>query len=206
MGEYSTETRLFTWMMHTLDNHNASLSDVERQAFCTSAAKRCGEAVPRVSPTSPGAVTRRTRRVLVEEATRSFDVGAPPGRRKSDRQNDTFTLPFSGRSLHSDPFGKAEILTTWIRVVLLNPASAAVVLRASLSPLASARPGQGRAEPVRQLAHPGLPIQAHGGSGTGWPGHAVADATFGKDIDWVVGVISEFAAEVPHQSSQGNLR
>ena len=27
MGEYSTETRLFTWMVHTLDNHNASLSE-----------------------------------------------------------------------------------------------------------------------------------------------------------------------------------
>ena len=25
MGEYSTETRLFTWMVHTFDNHNASL-------------------------------------------------------------------------------------------------------------------------------------------------------------------------------------
>ena len=25
MGEYYTETRLFTWMVHTLDNHNASL-------------------------------------------------------------------------------------------------------------------------------------------------------------------------------------
>ena len=27
MGEYSTETRLFTWMVHTLDNHNISLSE-----------------------------------------------------------------------------------------------------------------------------------------------------------------------------------
>ena len=27
MGEYFTETRLFTWMVHTFDNHNASLSE-----------------------------------------------------------------------------------------------------------------------------------------------------------------------------------
>ena len=27
MGEYSTETRLFTWMVHTLDNRNVSLSE-----------------------------------------------------------------------------------------------------------------------------------------------------------------------------------
>ncbi len=26
-GEYSTETRLFTWMVHAFDNHNASLSE-----------------------------------------------------------------------------------------------------------------------------------------------------------------------------------
>ena len=35
-------------------------------------------------------------------------AGAPPGRVKGDRQNDTFTLPLKGgRSLHSDPCGKA---------------------------------------------------------------------------------------------------
>ena len=27
MGEYSTETRLFTWMVHTSDNQNAFLSE-----------------------------------------------------------------------------------------------------------------------------------------------------------------------------------
>ena len=42
-------------------------------------------------------------------------------------------------------------------------------------------------------------------SGTGWPGHAVADATFGTDVGRIVGVISELAAEVPDQGSQGNL-
>ena len=35
-------------------------------------------------------------------------AGAPPGRVKGDTQNDTFTLPLKGgRSLHSDPCGKA---------------------------------------------------------------------------------------------------
>ena len=27
MGEYSTETRLFTWIVHTFDNHNSFLSE-----------------------------------------------------------------------------------------------------------------------------------------------------------------------------------
>ena len=27
IGEYSTETGLLTWMVHTIDNHNASLSE-----------------------------------------------------------------------------------------------------------------------------------------------------------------------------------
>ena len=32
MGEYSTETKLFTWMVHALDNDNDSLSEGEALA------------------------------------------------------------------------------------------------------------------------------------------------------------------------------
>ena len=55
-----------------------------------------------------------------ESDPRFFGAGAPPGRVKVDRGPDTFTLPLAGRSHHSDPCGKAEMLKIWTRVVLLN--------------------------------------------------------------------------------------
>ena len=39
--------------------------------------------------------------------------------------------PSGGRSLHSDPCGKAEMLKTWTQIVLLNLALTAAGLRAS---------------------------------------------------------------------------
>ena len=90
MGEYSTETRLFTWMVHTFDNHNASLSEAGAPSplwygtfpkhlirsgttrisrFRYRQAKRgCASRVP----PSPGVTARRTRGMLVVGATPVF--------------------------------------------------------------------------------------------------------------------------------------
>jgi len=45
-----------------------------------------------------------------------FCAGAPPGRIKGDRENDTLSLPFLGRSHHSDPWREGHR-------VLLRPAA-----------------------------------------------------------------------------------
>ena len=93
MGEYSTETRLFTGMAHTLDNHNDSFSEGGALAAVVSVLpgkpywKRVGtdspglmrpsEASLRLArPPSPGAAARRARGVLVVGATPVF---APRG-------------------------------------------------------------------------------------------------------------------------------
>ena len=60
-------------------------------------------------PPSLGATARRTGGGDGGESDPIFGAGAPPGRVKGDRQNDTLTLPFSGgRSLHIDACGKAS--------------------------------------------------------------------------------------------------
>ncbi len=99
---------------------------------CEEAMRGCASRVP----LPPGAVARRTRGERVEGATpRFWPLVRHRGGVKGDRQNDTFTLPSAGgRSLHSDPCGKAERLKTWTRVVLLNLAWIAAGLRAWLSP------------------------------------------------------------------------
>ena len=60
-------------------------------------------------PPSPGASARRTGGLMVEGATPLFwTLVRHRGGVKGDTQNDTFTLPSErGRSLHSDPCGKA---------------------------------------------------------------------------------------------------
>ena len=47
MGEYSTETKLFTWMVHTIDNHNDSLSE-------GGAPRRCGSGLFLNAPSDEG--------------------------------------------------------------------------------------------------------------------------------------------------------
>ena len=61
---------------------------------------------------------------MVEGATPLFlPLVRHRGGVKGDRENDTLTLPSAGgRSLHSGPCGKAEMLNTGTRVVLLNVA------------------------------------------------------------------------------------
>ena len=136
-------------MVHAFDTHNASLSEgralpvVVRDFPETPHQTRDDTDFPRplrksearlrlACPLSPGAPARRTRGVLVEGATPLFwtlvrhRVGV-----KGDTQNDTFTLPLKGgRSLHSDPCGKAEMLKTRTQIVLFNLALAAAGLRA----------------------------------------------------------------------------
>ena len=112
-------------------------------------------------PPPPGAAARRTRGVLVVGATPLFwtlvrhrggGAGAPVG---------SHHLPSSlgGRSLHSDPCGKAEMLKTWTRIVLLNLALIAAGLRAWLSPWPA--PGEtalldlvGATDPLGQVTRP----------------------------------------------------
>ena len=67
--------------------------------------------------------------------------------------------PLGGRSLHSDPCGKAEMLKTWTRIVLLNLALIAAGLRAWLSPWPA--PGEtalldlvGATDPLVQVTRP----------------------------------------------------
>ena len=126
MGEYSTETKLFTWMVHTLDNHNASLSegvpprrcgwglsrnassDAGQHGFPASDATKRSEAAPRASPPSPGAAARRTVGVLVVGATPLFwplmRHGAGAG---YSCLYSSFSPASGGRSHHRDPCGKA---------------------------------------------------------------------------------------------------
>ena len=110
-------------MAHAFDNHNASLSEGDPSLLwwrpCLESLighglariprVRCDErsgAAPGVSPPHPA---RRTGGKKVEGATPLFlPLVRHRGGVKGDRQNDTFTLPLKGgRSLHSDPCGKA---------------------------------------------------------------------------------------------------
>ena len=86
-------------------------------------------------PPSPGASARRTGGLIVEGATPLFwTLVRHRGGVKGDTQNDTFTLPSErGRSLHSDPFGKAA-MKTWSQVIPVNLALTAVGLRVWLAP------------------------------------------------------------------------
>ena len=124
---------------------------------CVRCDKRSG-AAPRVSPPRPA---RRTRRVMVEGATPLFwtlvrhrggGAGAPVG-------SHHLPSPLGGRSLHSDPCGKAEMLKTRTRIVLLNLALIAAGLRAWLSPWPA--PGEtalldlvGAIDPLVQVPRP----------------------------------------------------
>ena len=83
---------------------------------------------------------------------RGGGAGAPVG-------SHHLPSPLGGRSLHSDPCGKAEMLKTWTRVVLLNLALIAAGLRAWLSPWPA--PGEvalpdlvGATDPLGQVTRP----------------------------------------------------
>ena len=122
MGEYSTETRLFTGMAHTLDNHNDSFSEGGALAAVVSVLpgkpywKRVGtdspglmrpsEASLRLAhPPSPGAAARRARGVLVVGATPIFwplmRHGAGAG---YSCLYSSFFPALGGRFLHRDPW------------------------------------------------------------------------------------------------------
>ena len=139
MGVTLSEGGWRTQVVHDFDNYKSALSEGAALAVVV-------EAIPgnphwtRVGTDSPSplrqsearlrlACPRLARRVCAPHERGAgggsdplfLAAGAPPGRVKGDRQNDTFTLPSErGRSLHSDPCGKAETLKTWSRVVLLN--------------------------------------------------------------------------------------
>ena len=63
-----------------------------------------------------------------------FDAGASPASVNRRTQWRTINTRLRGRSLHSDPCGKAEMLKSQTRVVLLNLVLTAPGLRAWLSP------------------------------------------------------------------------
>lgn len=121
MGEYSTETKLFTGVAHTLDNHNASLSEGGALAAVVSVLsgkpywKRVGTDSPRLMrpseaslrlarPPSLGAAARRKRGVLVVGATPIFlpllHHGAGVG---YSCLYSSLSPASGGRSHHSDP-------------------------------------------------------------------------------------------------------
>ena len=59
---------------------------------CRKADRGCASRVP----LPPGVTARRTGGMLVVRATLIFGAGAPPGRVRGDKENDTLTLPFLG--------------------------------------------------------------------------------------------------------------
>ena len=81
-------------------------------------------------PLPCGAAARRTGGVLVEGVTPLFlPLVRQPASVHRRTQWRTINTPLEGgRSLHSDPGGKAEMLKTWARVVLLNPTLTAAEL------------------------------------------------------------------------------
>ena len=122
MGEYSTATRLFTWMVHTFDNRNASLSEGGALAVVVPGfletphqaedntdlprLMRQSEARLRLArPPSPGTAARRTRGVLVVGATpRLWPLmhhGAGAGYLCL---YSSFSPASGGRSHHRDPW------------------------------------------------------------------------------------------------------
>ena len=136
-------------MAHAFDNHNASLSEgapsllwsglyleiligsrLARipRILCDKAKRGCASRVP----ASPSASARRTGGKKVEGATPPiFAAGAAPASVHRRTQWRTINTPLEwGRSLHSDPCGRAEMLKIWTRVVLFNLALTAAGLRA----------------------------------------------------------------------------
>ena len=120
MGEYSTETRLFTWMAHTLDSHNDSLSEggalavVVRDFPETSHWTRDNTDFPRLMqqsearlclarPFSPGAAARRTRGAGSGGSDpRFFGAGAAPGRGRWCTPKSTTSPPLVGVALTTE--------------------------------------------------------------------------------------------------------
>ena len=75
MGEYSIETKLFTWVVHTLDNHNASLSE-------GGAPPRCGRKLPRNAASPPSlSLLAPSRPPSWEGQKRAAGVMGGPGER-----------------------------------------------------------------------------------------------------------------------------
>ena len=137
MGEYSTETRLFTWMVHTFDNHNASLRGWYLAAVVrgfpetpnqtrdyTDFPSLMRQSEARLRLVRPPLARPAARRTVGEDGGGSdphvLAADAPRGR---VRLFMPLFIPFpapGGRSHHRDPFGKAEMPKTWTQAVLLN--------------------------------------------------------------------------------------
>ena len=136
-------------MAHAFDNNNASLSEGAPSPLwsrlcpgirigsglariprvgCDKAKRGCASRVP----ASPGAPHETGEGGGSDPPF--FGAGAPPGRGKwSTLRPTTYPAPRGGRSLHSDPCGKAE-MKTWNQVILVNLALTAVGLRVWLDP------------------------------------------------------------------------
>ena len=148
-------------MAHAFDNHNASLREGAPSLVWSGPCLESlighglariprvgcdnrGGAAPGVSPPRPG---RRTGGGGSGGSDPPFlAAGAAPGRGRWRAPMVTPSpLPGGGRSLHIDPCGKAEMLKSRTRVVLLNLVLTAPGLRAWLSPWLA--PGNRSLEP-----------------------------------------------------------
>ena len=151
MGEHSTETRLFNWMVHTSDNQNAFLSEGGALAVVVGDVHETPHQT-RDNTDFPRLMRPSEARLRLAGPPPARISGAPPERgagggsaprflaADAPRGRDRLFMPVfvlfpapGGRSHHRDPFGKAQ-MRIWSQVIAVNLTLTAVGLRVRLPP------------------------------------------------------------------------